>query len=199
MFPIPTTSLEEGFHSFYLRTRDNANHWSLYNRQIIYIKDFDFSPDEVTKAEYFIDEDTGIGTGTSIVFGNPSQSTQTLNIDTSGLADGDHLFYVRVQDANGDWSIYDSEIFTIDSNLSTNDSLFKLVKLHPSPFENELNIDAPNTIDIIKTEIYNSLGQTVYTSFKNEKSLKLTHLKSGIYILNLKTKTGQASFKILKK
>ena len=198
VFSIPTASLSEGFHSFYLRTQDNDGSWSLYDRQIIYIKDFDLSPDEVSSAEYFIDNDPGVGNGTSIVFGDASQSTQVLNIDSTGLADGDHLFYVRVQDTNGDWSIYDMSLFTIDNSLGIEDSLFKLVKIYPNPFENEISIKLPQSGQIIKTQIYNNLGQTIYRNTENKSALELSNLKSGIYILNLETNLGKASFKIIK-
>ena len=197
-FPIATTGLSEGFHSFYLRTKDNANNWSLYDRQIIYIKDFDFTPDEVNTAEYFIDTDPGVGNGTSIVFGSPSLSAQTLNIDSNGLSEGDHIFYVRVQDSNGDWSIYDSANFTIDSSLGVEDNLFKLTEIYPNPFLNKIKITTPNDIKIIKTEIYNNIGQTVYQSLEDSKTLELSNLKSGIYILNLNTDIGNANFKIVK-
>ncbi|MEP1487857.1 MAG: T9SS type A sorting domain-containing protein [Algibacter sp.] len=199
VFSIPTLGLSEGFHSFYLRTKDNTNNWSIYDRQIIYIKDFDFSPGEVSGAEYFIDLDTGIGTGTPIVFGDASQTSQTLNIDSTSLADGDHIFYVRVQDSNGDWSIYDSAVFTIDGSLSTVDSLFELVNIYPSPFSDNLSINTPNNIEITKTEVYNTLGQTVYSNSENKKTLELSTLKKGMYILNLKTTLGSTSFKIIKK
>ncbi len=199
VFSISTTGLSEGFHSFYLRTQDNDNHWSLYDRQIIYIKDFDFSPDEVLKAEYFIDSDPGAGNGISIIFENSSQASQVLNIDSTGLSEGDHLFYVRVQDSNGDWSIYDSALFTIDSSLGLDDNLLSNISLFPSPFENDISIKLPNNIKILKTEIYNNLGQTVYNSSENKSNLDLSNLQSGLYILNLKTSLGNASYKIVKK
>lgn len=198
VFSIPTTGLLEGFHSFYLRTQDNDGHWSLYDRQIIYIKDFDLSPDEVSAAEYFVDSDPGIGNGTAIVFGNSALTSQTLNINSTGLANGDHLFYVRVQDTNGDWSIYDSASFTIDTSLSTEYNLIKLIRLYPNPFDNTFSINVPSNVKISKTEVYNNLGQIVYTSFENKKELELSNLNSGIYILNLKTNLGDASFKIIK-
>lgn len=198
-YTITTGSLSVGFHSFYLRTQDSDGNWSLYDRQIIYIKDFDFSSDEVISAEYFIDSDPGIGNGTSIVFGNASQSTQSLNVDTTGLGDGEHLFYVRVQDTSGDWSIYDTALFTIDSSLNVEDNLLSNISLLPNPFENKLSLKLPSNIQIIKTEIYNTLGQTVYFSLENKSSLDLTNLESGLYILSLKTNQGSASFKIVKK
>lgn len=198
-FTVSTASLSEGFHSFYLRTRDSGNNWSLYDRQTIYIKDFDFIPDEVSSAEYFIDSDPGVGNGIEVVFGDGTQTSQVLNIDTIGLNEGDHWFHVRVQDANGDWSIYDSALFTIDSSLSTEDSLYKIIKLQSNPFENTLTIDLPNHIEIKGTILYDALGQKVYTGKETKKTLELSNLKSGIYILNLKTDSGNVSFKVIKK
>ncbi len=197
-FSIATTGLPEGFHNFYLRTQDSSGNWSLYDRQVIYIKDFDVSPDEISAAEYFIDTDPGVGNGTSVVFSNPSLSTQTLNIDSSGLAEGDHIFYIRVQDTNGDWSIYDSASFNIDASLSTESSLFRLTKLYPNPFSDRLVINTPNNIKITKTEIYDAIGKTVYSNTGHKNILDLTSLNQGIYILNIKTDTGSASFKIVK-
>ncbi|WP_187388282.1 T9SS type A sorting domain-containing protein [Seonamhaeicola marinus] len=197
-YTIATTSLSEGFHSFYLRTRDNGNTWSLYDRQIIYIKDFDLTPDEVSSAEYFIDTDPGVGNGTSVSFGN-SQSSQVLNIDTTGLSEGDHLFYIRVQDANGDWSIYDTALFTIDSSLSTENSLYSSIKLTQNPFVDKLKIDIPDHMEIKEVKIYDALGQKAFYSSENNAELNLSHLKSGLYILNLNTNVGSTSFKILKK
>ncbi|NOY48652.1 MAG: hypothetical protein GXO84_10770, partial [Chlorobi bacterium] len=88
-YSISISSLGEGFHSFYIRTKDTNGNWSLYHRQVFYIKDFDLTPDDVTTAEYFIDTDPGVGNGTAIVFGDASQTTQILNIDATSIAEGD--------------------------------------------------------------------------------------------------------------
>ncbi|TXE12792.1 T9SS type A sorting domain-containing protein [Seonamhaeicola algicola] len=199
VFNIPTGSLPEGFHSFYLRTQDTNGTWSLYDRQIIYIKEFDFSLHQVTNAEYFIDTDPGVGNGTQVAFGDASQNTQALNINTTGLAEGEHVFYVRVQDTNGDWSIYDTALFNIDNSLSTETSLLKNISLYPSPFKNHVNINVPSNTNIKAIKIYNTLGKTVFSTIKNTKTLELHQLKSGMYILNLQTNVGNASFKIIKK
>ncbi|GAA4233311.1 hypothetical protein GCM10022291_09990 [Postechiella marina] len=200
IYTISTTGLSDGFHSFYLRTQDNDGNWGIYDRRLIYIKEFDFSLHEVIKAEYFIDTDPGVGNGTSITFTDAAQTSQTLDVSTSNsLANGEHLFYVRVQDSNGDWSIYDTEVFTVDSGLGIDDNLFKTTKLFPNPFKNELTIKLNDNIAILKVEIYNKLGQTVFSNPENIKTLNLSNLKSGIYILNLETDIGKASFKIIKK
>ena len=197
-FSIPTNSLSEGFHSFYVRMQNNSGIWSLYDRQIIYIKNFDFDPDEVSSAEYFIDSDPGIGNGTALTFGNPSQTSQVLNIDSSGLSNGDHIFYVRVQDSNGDWSIYDSAAFTIDASLGEDNNLLEFLKIYPNPIKDKLFINLSNHVHLDKIEIYNNMGQTVYKAYYPGENLNLSHLKAGVYILNIKTDTGSASLKIIK-
>ena len=199
VFSIPTNTLSNGFHSFYLRTQDNAGHWSLYDRRTIYIKDFDFTPDDITNAEYFIDEDPGIGSGTPVTFNDASETSQILNIDTADIEVGDHLFYIRVQDSNGDWSIYDVAEFTVEISLSLNNTLFKTTTIYPNPFENEIAIKINDNVILSEVKIYNNIGQEVYSSSKNKKTLNLSALKSGLYLLNLKTNTGKASFKIIKK
>lgn len=198
LFTIPVDELSDGFHSFYVRTQDNANHWSLYDRKLIYIKDYNLTPDEVIAAEYFIDEDLGVGNGTPFNFVNPSESMQMLSINTNNLEEGEHMFYIRVQDSNGDWSIYDYALFTIDASLSTKNSILSSVSLYPNPVKNELNIKIPNHINIKETKIYNNIGQKVYQNLNNNSKLNLKHLESGMYILILYTDAGDAAFKILK-
>lgn len=198
-FSIPTSDLPEGFHSFYLRTQNNEGNWSLYDRVLFYIKNFDFSPDEITNAEYFIDEDPGIGNGEQVTFSDTSETSQILNVSTEGVEIGEHFFYVRVQDSNGDWSIYDKAEFTIGVGLGLDDTLFKTTKILPNPFENNIEIQLKENVQISKINIYNNIGQTVYSSLKNMKNLELSNLQTGLYILSLETNLGKAAFKIVKK
>jgi hypothetical protein len=196
-YSIPTTSLSEGFHSLYIRTQNSNGVWSLYERQTIYIKDFNFIPDNVIAAEYFIDLDPGIGNGTSVNFGN-SNATQILNIDSTGFSQGDHIFYIRVQDTNGDWSLYDSIDFTVSGVLSTESHLLKQIKVHPNPFNDYLLLQIPNHVEILETKIFNAIGQQVFESNANISSIETKPLNSGIYILSLKTSKGNVSYKIVK-
>lgn len=197
-YSISTSSLGEGFHSFYIRTKDANGNWSLYHRQVFYIKDFDLIPDDVTTAEYFIDTDPGVGNGTAIVFGDASQTTQMLNIDATGLTEGDHLFYVRVKTLNGAWSIYDVAPFTINT-LGLEDSLFKTTSIYPNPFVSVVNIKSSNNLVIKKVSVYDMNGKTVYSEKYNSKKLNLEFLTKGIYILKLDANNSGATFKIVKK
>jgi Secretion system C-terminal sorting domain len=196
-YSISTSSLGEGFHSFYIRTKDTNSKWSLFHRQVIYIKDFDLIPDDVTTAEYFIDTDPGIGFGTAIVFGDASQTTQILNVDTTGLAEGDHVFYIRVKTLNGAWSIYDSALFSVNA-LGLEDSLFKTTSIYPNPFVDTINIGSSNNLIIEKLAVYDMNGKIVYSKNSNSKKIDLKFLTTGIYILRLKANNSEATFKIVK-
>ncbi|MDO7173630.1 T9SS type A sorting domain-containing protein [Mariniflexile sp. AS56] len=197
-FSIPVTGLTEGFHSFYLRTQSSSGKWSLYDRQIIYIKDFDFSPDEVSNAEYFIDSDPGVGNGTAVVFGNPSEKSQVLSVNSAGLAEGDHVFYIRVRDTSGDWSIYDTALFKIDGSLGVDESFFKSTIIHPNPFLNTIELSSSLNIPFEKAFIYDFNGRKVFESTSNLNKIDLGFLSSGVYILHLNSHNRSASFKIVK-
>ncbi len=122
--------------------------------------------------------------------GTPFQITTGENT-SGGLTTG---FITKIEEGeivNGSCSI-----------LSANENfdLLAKTKLFPTPINNELRIEFINkNTKILKTEIFNTLGQTVYLSTENKKVIELSTLKSGIYILNLKTNLGEASFKIAKK
>ena len=194
-FAIPTTGLPEGFHSLYIRTQVADGTWSLYDRQIIYIKDFNNVPSAITDGEYFIDSDPGVGSGEPIsITGSP----QVINFDTTGLSYGDHLFCIRVRNADGTWSFLDCGLFNIDNSLSTNESLYHSVKLSPTPFKNELRIDSEASAVFQKIKVYDMIGKEVFTSSDNLRVLNLSHLDSGTYILLLETENQKATFKIIK-
>ena len=194
-FAIPTTGLDEGFHILYIRTQIADGTSSLYDKQVIYIKDFDNTPSAITGAEYFIDSDPGIGMGEAIsITGSP----QVINFDSTGLADGDHLFCIRVQNADGTWSLFDCELFNIDNSLGLNESLFQAISLSPMPFNSVVNISADRGIEFQAIKVYDMSGKTVYTSAFDTRQINLSQLEQGVYILALETNDRKATFKIVK-
>jgi len=190
--------LTDGFHSFYIRTQDGNGNWSLYHREIIYIKNFDFITSEVGAAEYFIDSDPGIGNGVGLTFVDTSLSTQMLSFSSTGLSEGDHMFYIRGQNENGEWSIYDSALFNIDSALGLEDSLYKSASIYPNPFESNINITSSKDLLVEKIVIYDFNGKKVYTSKEDAENLDLKFLAQGVYILELHANDKKATFKIVR-
>ena len=195
-FAIPTTGLDEGFYSLYIRTQLEDGSWSLYDRQIIFVKATNSPPEQVVSAEYFIDSDPGIGMGIALSI---TGSNQVITFDTDGLSEGEHLFCVRVQNSNGDWSLYDCEIFNIDNSLGLEDSLYKSVLVKPNPFINSIIFEVNRPIVFQKISIYDITGKEVYTTKNNLRQINLDNLESGTYILHLFSENEKATFKIIKK
>ncbi|WP_431132754.1 T9SS type A sorting domain-containing protein [Psychroserpens mesophilus] len=194
-YSIPTTGLSDGFHSLYIRTLNDEGNWGFYDRYIIYLKEFAGVDSNIVSAEYFIDSDPGVGNGEPFDITAP---TQVIIFDTDGLANGDHLFYVRVLNEDGEWSFYDYALFTINPNLGVGESLFKSIAIHPNPVKDMVNITSSVDLTITNTTIYDLTGKTVYQSKDNLKQLDMSSFSSGIYLLNLTTDKGSASYKLVK-
>ena len=78
---------------------------------------------QITKAEYFIDADPGVGNGTPVTISTPADSINFIaNIPVTGLPVGFHLLAIRVRDGNGRWSNFTNRAFYISSTtVSTGD------------------------------------------------------------------------------
>ena len=196
-FTITITNLSKGFHVLNIRTQDDNGKWSLYDRATFYIKEFIANP-EIEAIEYFVDSDPGIGLGLRADFtSNDGGQLFDAPIGSFNLANGSHIFYVRVRDSSGKWSIYDSKDFTVNGVLGIKDDVFKIVSVYPNPFQDKINLDSPG-MNVIGINVYDMTGKTVYTALKPTAKLDLSHLQSGIYIMNVKTDKGDASYRIIK-
>lgn len=194
-YSIATTGLSQGFHDFYIQTQAVDLTWSLYDRQTIYINELDDMPSDVVSAEYFIDEDLGFGNNIPFSITTP---TQMISFNTTNLPEGDHLFCIRVQNADGAWSLYDCEIFTIDSSLGISNSLYKSIQVNPNPFTSTINLDVARSLVFRKISIYDLTGKEVYTTTNDLRKIDLDNLEGGTYILSIQTATEKATFKIIK-
>jgi hypothetical protein len=66
----------------------------------------------ITKVEYYIDTDPGVGNATSISITPAIDiSNQALNLDVSALSNGIHKMVIRAQNANGVWSHNNTWVF----------------------------------------------------------------------------------------
>jgi len=109
---VPSNAV--GFNTLFIRTQDDNAVWSLYDKAIFYITDFnpaDIS-DEITAAEYFFNTDPGFGNATAItVNANTGNLDQDLLLPLPTDMVGFNTIYIRVQDDFGIWSLYDKAIF----------------------------------------------------------------------------------------
>jgi len=82
--------------------------------------------------------------------------------------------------------------------LGTNENTFEDFKYYPNPVINELNLSAKSTID--EVSIFNLMGQKVFFEKTNasKKSIDLTNLQSGMYVIKVTAEGSTASYKIIK-
>lgn len=194
-FSLPLSSLSEGTHILHIRVKNASDQWSLYARQLFY-KSPKILNNELIAAEYFIDEDPGIGKATPVTITQSASIDELLNINIpEDLAEGSHILHLRVQRTDGTWSIYGRPEFT--STLSIGDFALENFKLYPNPVADILNLSISNaTLEQVKVIDLN--GKVVLELFDNLEKLQLQTLSSGIYLVQIRTSLGSVSKKIIK-
>jgi hypothetical protein len=189
-FTIPTASLSAGMHVLHLRVKDAANVWSLYKRTYFYVHQVSASPASppIVTAEYFFDTDPGVGNGTALAL------TQGMTITTnftilipSGMTDGDHYLHLRVQDQDGNWSLYKRALFTVDSTLAIDEFSSDELNLYPNPAKNTLHIDFLKSAAYTFT-IFDANGRKIIQKehLNLNTQIDLTSYAKGIYFVKLK-------------
>jgi len=115
---LTTTGFGLGFHNLFLRVKDSLGNWSLYEGRSFLVDNY--LPSGATfknpKAEYFFDNDPGIGKGKQISYSLTADSIVVSDsFPTTGLKQGFHGLFLRVQNSLGIWSLYEGRNFLIDS------------------------------------------------------------------------------------
>src|SRR6478609_7088147 len=107
-FNVSVSSLSTGIHMLGARARTASGVWGLTHFWFIF-KPYPIvstaAVSNVTRVEYYIDKDPGIGSGTavSITAGTDIQNV-LFNINPSTLGKGTHIIGARALAANGMWS-----------------------------------------------------------------------------------------------
>ena len=103
------TAISNGIHSMYVRTKNTNGEWSLTN-QHLFLKQPIQPVGNITKLEYFIDSDPGVGNATPITGFTASTDISNFSfvVDLSAVPDGLHNLYVRSKD---DWGITNRQLF----------------------------------------------------------------------------------------
>lgn len=103
------------------------------------------------------------------------------------------------EDNNGELyaSTLSGNVFRLtDALLSTNDSTINAITIYPNPANDILHIDLSNNESLSSAEIsiYDIQGKNVKSILENGesvKNIKISDLKSGFYILKIKSKNGE--------
>ncbi|HPI11071.1 MAG TPA: CARDB domain-containing protein [Catalimonadaceae bacterium] len=112
---IPVSSLSAGFHTLYIRAKNNRGYGQTESRSFFVVAASSLASGKVSRIEYFIDTDPGVGLGTALQAfssGDSVEVTRVITIPTS-ITLGDHKLYVRSQTTDGRWAITESNDFNI--------------------------------------------------------------------------------------
>jgi|GEM_PF-5276240 len=127
-FSIDISGLPAGFHHLYVRAKNEPGVWSLTSRRSFLKEVVATTSPLLSKVEYFIDADPGLGQGVSVpITPNGSNVTLDFNVDISGLPTGFHQFYTRVQDTEGNWSLTSRRSF-LKEVVSTTSPLLSMAE-----------------------------------------------------------------------
>jgi len=86
------------------------------------------------------------------------------------------------------------------ATLSINEfSLEKNISIYPNPTNDIININLSKDIIINSVELYDITGKQIIVETNNLKSIDLSKLKIGVYIIRIQTEFGIVSKKIIKK
>ncbi len=135
------------------------------------------------------------GSGTLSYTWSNSGTTPTI----SGLSAGQYV--CTVEDASGCSVTF---VATVGENGVDEISLAGNIVIFPNPAHEAINIEASfATIQTFEIKLLDELGRNLYTSplisDKNHTSaIKLDGLAKGIYFVNLKSESGQRTFKFIK-
>jgi hypothetical protein len=118
--------LPQGFHRFYIRSKDADGKWSITNNTFFdnyTVPVYNTAPapvTNITQLEYFIDNYIPFGSGIQIpIVGNTTNiANLNANINVTGLLQGVHRLYIRSKDANGKWSLTNFSVF--DNSITPN-------------------------------------------------------------------------------
>ena len=175
IIPINPNTLSEGVHTFYLRARDAGGAWSFTNALAFFkpigsggdIPGPPLPPSNIVRLEYYIDTDPGYGKAKTVTI-TPGLDIKDviIGVDINNLSLGKHIFYVRVLNAKGAWSMMNALEFsngtapttTISSVFPTSVCSGDTIKISGSSFIESLD---PNTQSV---KINTTQGIIVSTS-----------------------------------
>jgi Secretion system C-terminal sorting domain len=137
-------------------------------------------------------------TGLNVKNGN-NTNVPTANFD----ARNNNLTNIVVDNVSystSNWTNIDSGVtFTTDATLGLDDNLLATkINIFPNPTNGILNISVPSGYVVENISVFDVTGKQVKYTNVSVKSLNLTNLSKGFYILKIKTNKGLLSKKVLK-
>jgi hypothetical protein len=183
-FTVPLTSVDDGFHSLFVRTKDANERWSLVQGRPFVKYTIPVVSMDLSRIEYFVDTDPGYGNGTSVDFEAGSQLTDlSFVVLMDNVGEGFHTLFIRSRDVNNRWSIVQAR-----------------------PFVN-MNISSPS-LELARIEYFidtdPGFGSGVAVEFQAESSVNelsfsvsLTNVSNGFHTLSVRAKDINNKWSVL--
>ncbi|MFZ6014603.1 MAG: PKD domain-containing protein [Bacteroidota bacterium] len=170
---ISTASLLPGFHHLAIRMKQSGGPWGIFESRGFYISTAASAASNITAAEYFFDNDPGLGNGTSIPVTAGANVNFTVVLPTGALSTGFHFLTLRTKGSDGKWSVFESRGFYIST----------VAAVAPNIVAAEYFFDADPGLGNA-TAIAVTPGSTVNFTV----SLPTTSLSPGFHFLAIRTK-----------
>lgn len=111
-FTFTPQGLLPGRHTITVATLDKKGRMSVPQTLEFYILPY------LDSAEYFIDEDPGVGQGIPLSLTDGDSCSQTYSLNTpNNISSGSHTIYVRTRESRGGWSMVEASSFYVTSVL----------------------------------------------------------------------------------
>ncbi len=112
---IPLPNYSNGIHNLFFRALDNHGKWSGTNCRSFLKTTLPADITGITRIEYFIDVDPGLGQGHPVGIQQVGKTVvQNFLINLSLQQAGEHRLFVRSADNHGRWSLVISALFTVE-------------------------------------------------------------------------------------
>ncbi|WP_258103382.1 cadherin domain-containing protein [Marinoscillum sp. MHG1-6] len=193
-FIVNTDTMEVGIYKLYLRTKQADGFWGVPKTRYFYVLDpnarvYEEIDRKLTKAEYFIDSDPGIGKGTPIAFDSAQSVDQNFALNTSNITPGLHFLYLRTHQSDGLWGPPNKTgFFVLDS--AKNDVLIFRKDMVAAEyfFDEDPGIGKGTPIPIQKTDLFTNRPWSAATD----------SLEQGKHKLYLRVKTQDGLWNVVR-
>ncbi|MEI6820575.1 MAG: hypothetical protein WCL51_01475 [Bacteroidota bacterium] len=99
---VPLQNTPNGFHTLYIRAKDDQNRWSSTLNSSFY--KFNTNGTSITQLEYFFDTEPGYGNGIKLTTVFADTISTNFNIPLQNTNEKFHILYTRTKDDQGQWS-----------------------------------------------------------------------------------------------
>jgi len=196
---VDLSTIASGLHSLYIRTLDTQGHWSQTISRPFMKSSLTSSNPNIVAADYFIDAVGDYGKGKAVAV-SPQSNSVIIDVlaDLVNLTLGNHTFYVRAKDNNGQWSMIQNVSFQVVAttaviNLTDNDKLV----LYPNPAKSDFKIKGLE--GKVTLSLFNLNGiQLLKKEFIDNETISVITLPKGIYMVKINTKEGLVEKMLIK-